>query len=141
MTQRLSKLAEYLSTENYEMAINYYKENPNEQQVKDEEMQLLLAKAFFVNEDYAKSIELLGKISDTRNIKIAYEAQILSYKAQYLMGSNSKTNFAPLIDRLNKEFGQTNCYTSNIMEIFHATKGFNNRNGNSNLGRSNIVIN
>jgi hypothetical protein len=49
MTQRLSKLAEYLSTENYEMAINYYKENPNEQQLKDEEMQLLLAKAFFVN--------------------------------------------------------------------------------------------
>lgn len=65
-------------------------------------MQLLLAKAFFVNQDYIRSLDLLNKISDNRSLKIAYEAQILAFKANYLIGNNNNINFSFLIDRLNK---------------------------------------
>lgn len=54
MTQRLSKLAECLYNENYEMAVEMYEGNrdPRQSMNEPEEVQLLLAKAYFLNQKY-----------------------------------------------------------------------------------------
>ena len=62
MTQRLSKLAEYLYDENFEMAVNLHRQNQRVL-LDNEEQYLLLAKAYFVGEDYEKAIDILGKIN------------------------------------------------------------------------------
>jgi hypothetical protein len=49
MSHRTDKLTEYLKEENYEIAVNYHRSNPR---VENEETELMLAKAYFVMEDY-----------------------------------------------------------------------------------------
>lgn len=101
MADRLTKLAEYLYNENYEMAIQYYKDNPAVKQNRDSEyISLLLAKAFFVNEDFKQADDLTNRLVNSDSLKIRYEALILLFKIKYLMEGNS-FNMATLTNKLN----------------------------------------
>ena len=74
MTQRLSKLAEYLYNNNFEMAVEYNEKNrdPRKSVEEPEEVQLLLAKAYFLNQNYNTAIDLASKLKGSRQMKIVY---------------------------------------------------------------------
>lgn len=137
MTYRLSKLAEYLSNENYEMAIKYCQDNPSEQpQREPEEVQLLLAKAYFVSEDYSRASELLAKLNDSRTLRVKYESQLLSFKAAYLLGA-TPINLAPLLELLNREYGPNNPHSANLLQTMEAVR----LKGSAQVGRSSLAGN
>lgn len=89
MTQRLSKLAEYLVNDNFEMAVELHQQfDPRRALDESEEVQLLLAKAYYLSQKYSRASELAGRVKNSRNIKISYEAHLLEFKAYYLEGTN-----------------------------------------------------
>lgn len=87
MTQRLSKLAEYLYSDSYEMAVELHQQALRKTVDESEEVQLLLAKAYFSTQNYANAVEMASRLKNTRNAKVAYEAHFLEFKAAYLQGN------------------------------------------------------
>ena len=79
MTQRLSKLAEYLYNNNFEMAVEYNESSrdPRKPLEEPEDVQLLLAKAYFLNKNYNTAIDLASKLKNSRQMKIVYESHLL----------------------------------------------------------------
>jgi outer membrane protein assembly factor BamD (BamD/ComL family) len=88
MTQRLSKLAEYLYNNNFEMAVEYTEKTRDGRKTNEEpeEVQLLLAKAYFLNQRYTAAIDLATRLKASRNMKVVYEAHFVEYKSLYMQG-------------------------------------------------------
>jgi len=72
MTQRLSKLAEYLYSDSYEMAVELHQKAERQSIDEPEEVKLLLAKAYFATQNYQIASEIASRLKATRNTKIAY---------------------------------------------------------------------
>lgn len=49
-------------------------------------MQLLLAKAYYLNERYKEAIDLANKLKNSRTMKVVYESYFIEFKAQYMKG-------------------------------------------------------
>ena len=85
MSERLSKLEEYLEEGNYEMAITTYAEHPSSL---SETHALELARAYIVNQEYRKAIQVAQKFINSPSPAIFYEAQMIEIKAKHLLGEN-----------------------------------------------------
>ena len=73
MTHRLSKLAEYLYNDNFEMAVEHHEQHePRRSMEEPEDVQLLLAKAYFLNQKYATAAELASRLKSSHSLKIFY---------------------------------------------------------------------
>ena len=61
------------------MAVEYNDQNRGSRRATDEpeDVQLLLAKAYFLNKKYSTAINITSKLKESRQIKIAYEATFL----------------------------------------------------------------
>ena len=105
MTQRLSKLAEYLYNNNFEMAVEHIEKSRDSKRLSEEpeEVQILLAKAYFLNQNYSATIELAAKLKDSRQTKIVYEASFLEFKALYMQGHCKPDPLKNLLIKLRKE--------------------------------------
>jgi len=83
------------------MAIQYYRENPSVKQSRESEyVSLLLAKAFFVNEDFKQADDLANRLVNSDSLRIRYEAMILLFKTKYLM-EGMYFSMATLTNKLN----------------------------------------
>lgn len=87
MTQRLSKLAEYLYSDSYEMAVELHQKVDRQGLDEPEEVKLLLAKAYFATQNYQVASDIASRLKGTRNTKIAYESHFLEFKSLYLKGT------------------------------------------------------
>jgi hypothetical protein len=87
------------------MAVEFNETNrdPRKSTDEPEEVQLLLAKAYFLNQKYIKAIELLARLKNSRQIKIVYEAHMLEFKAMYLNGQMKADPLRYLLIRLRKD--------------------------------------
>lgn len=105
MTQRLSKLAEYLYNNNFEMAVQYNEKERDYRRVSQEpeEVRLLLAKAYFLNEKYSTSIELTEKLKTSHHIKIVYQAYFLEFKSKYMHGDLELNILKDLMQKLKRD--------------------------------------
>ena len=74
MSERLSKLVEYLEEGNYEMAITTYAEHPQDL---TDSCALELARAYVVNQEYKKAAQLAEKYAQSPKSDIFYEARII----------------------------------------------------------------
>ena len=70
------------------MAIEYSEQNREGRRSTEEpeDVQLLLAKAYFLNDKYNEAIELANKLKASRSLKIVYESHFIEFKALYLKG-------------------------------------------------------
>lgn len=96
MSERLSKLAEYLEEGYYEMAITTYAEHPEEL---SDSHALELARAYVVFEDYNKAIDLTDKLASSSAPNIYYEAKLLQIKAKHLLGIDSRPFLTEMINK------------------------------------------
>jgi hypothetical protein len=65
-------------------------------------VQLLLAKAYFLNDRLNEAIELASRLKNSRNMKIVYEACFVEFKALYLKGQHRPEGLEALISKLRR---------------------------------------
>ena len=119
---RVSKLAECLYDGNFEMAVQMHRQDrqPLLPLSEPDQVVLLLAKAYFISDDYDKATELIDRIKDSKNIAICYEARMLLFKAHYLGNIDKGSGIDKLRDRIQREVKdprQVNVLLGTITEV------------------------
>ena len=78
---------EYLNNQNYEMAITVFTESTDRL---SELQQVELARAFYVNKNYQKCMQLLGSLPKSGEPRVKYESALLKAKCLHLMAQKEE---------------------------------------------------